>query len=38
MEMIGTIRSLDAKMRDDIHARIKRTAEDSPEAAAPRRR
>ena len=26
--MIGTIRSLDAKMRDDIHARIKRTAED----------
>ena len=28
LEMIGTIRSLDAKMRDDIHARIKRTAED----------
>ncbi|MEA2345046.1 MAG: hypothetical protein QOF63_3215, partial [Thermoanaerobaculia bacterium] len=28
VEMIGTIRSLDAKMRDDIHARIKRTAED----------
>jgi amidohydrolase len=27
VEMIGTIRSLDAKMRDDIHARIKRTAE-----------
>jgi amidohydrolase len=26
-EMIGTIRSLDAKMRDDIHARIKRTVE-----------
>jgi amidohydrolase len=26
--MIGTIRSLDTKMRDDIHARIKRTAED----------
>lgn len=25
--MIGTIRSLDAKMRADIHARIKRTAE-----------
>jgi len=28
VEMIGTIRSLDAKMREDIHARIKRTAED----------
>jgi amidohydrolase len=28
VEMIGTIRSLDAKMRDDLHARIKRTAED----------
>jgi amidohydrolase len=28
VEMIGTIRSLDAKMRGDIHARIKRTAED----------
>jgi len=28
VEMIGTIRSLDAKMRDDIHARLKRTAED----------
>ena len=28
VEMIGTIRSLDAKMRDEIHARIKRTAED----------
>jgi amidohydrolase len=27
VEMIGTIRSLDEKMRDDIHARIKRTAE-----------
>lgn len=27
VEMIGTIRSLDAKMREDIHARIKRTAE-----------
>jgi amidohydrolase len=27
VEMIGTIRSLDQKMRDDIHARIKRTAE-----------
>ena len=28
VEMIGTIRSLDAKMRDDIHQRIKRTAND----------
>src|SRR5258708_6502463 len=28
LEMIGTIRSLDATMRDEIHARIKRTAED----------
>jgi len=28
VEMIGTIRSLDAKMRDEIHSRIKRTAED----------
>ncbi len=28
VEMIGTIRSLDAKMRDELHARIKRTAED----------
>jgi amidohydrolase len=27
VEMIGTIRSLDAKMRDDIHMRIKRTVE-----------
>jgi amidohydrolase len=27
VEMIGTIRSLEAKMRDDIHARIRRTAE-----------
>jgi amidohydrolase len=27
VEMIGTIRSLDAKMRDDIHARIRRTVE-----------
>jgi amidohydrolase len=27
VEMLGTIRSLDQKMRDDIHARIKRTAE-----------
>jgi len=28
VEMIGTIRSLDAKMRDELHARIKRTAVD----------
>src|SRR5713226_461847 len=28
VEMIGTIRSLDEKMRSDIHQRIKRTAED----------
>jgi amidohydrolase len=28
VEMIGTIRSLDARMRQEIHARIKRTAED----------
>ena len=28
VEMIGTIRSLDAKMRQQIHERIKRTAED----------
>jgi amidohydrolase len=28
VEMLGTIRSLDAAMREDIHARIKRTAED----------
>jgi amidohydrolase len=28
VEMLGTIRSLDAKMREEIHARIKRTAED----------
>jgi amidohydrolase len=27
VEMVGTIRSLDAHMRDEIHARIKRTAE-----------
>jgi amidohydrolase len=27
VEMIGTIRALDAKMREDIHARIRRTAE-----------
>ncbi len=28
VEMIGTIRSLDEKMRSDIHQRIKRTAQD----------
>ena len=27
VEMLGTIRSLDAKMRDELHARIRRTAE-----------
>jgi amidohydrolase len=27
VEMIGTIRSLDAKMRDELHTRIRRTAE-----------
>ncbi len=31
--MIGTIRSLDAKMRDEIHARIRRTAESIAAAA-----
>jgi amidohydrolase len=31
--MIGTIRSLNAKMRDEIHARIKRTAENIASAA-----
>src|SRR5687767_7568391 len=33
VEMIGTIRSLDAKMRDDIHARIRRTVENIAESA-----
>src|SRR4051812_27133891 len=33
VEMIGTIRSLDEKMRSDIHARIKRTAEDIASSA-----
>ncbi len=33
VEMLGTIRSLDEKMRSDIHARIKRTAEDIAESA-----
>src|SRR5437870_3665794 len=28
VEMIGTLRSLDKNMRDEIHARVKRTAED----------
>ncbi len=32
VEMLGTIRSLDAKMRDDIHARIKKTAEEIAKA------
>ncbi len=33
VEMIGTIRSLDAKMRDQIHDRIKRTATDIASSA-----
>ena len=33
VEMIGTIRSLDANMRDEIHKRIKRTAQDIAESA-----
>jgi amidohydrolase len=33
VEMLGTIRSLDKSMRDEIHARIKRTAEDIASAA-----
>ncbi|HVE71954.1 MAG TPA: amidohydrolase [Thermoanaerobaculia bacterium] len=33
VEMIGTIRSLDAKMREDIHARIRRTATSIAEGA-----
>lgn len=33
VEMIGTIRALDAKMREEIHARIKRTAESIASAA-----
>jgi amidohydrolase len=36
VEMIGTIRSLDEKMRTDIHARIKRTAEDIANSAGAR--
>ncbi|HJT18769.1 MAG TPA: amidohydrolase, partial [Thermoanaerobaculia bacterium] len=31
--LVGTIRSLDEKMREDIHARIKRTAEDIASSA-----
>ncbi|MFZ2490481.1 MAG: amidohydrolase [Thermoanaerobaculia bacterium] len=33
VELIGTIRSLDATMREDIHARIRRTAENIASAA-----
>ncbi|HEY8134267.1 MAG TPA: amidohydrolase, partial [Thermoanaerobaculia bacterium] len=33
VEMIGTIRSLEEKMRSDIHTRIKRTAEDIASSA-----
>jgi amidohydrolase len=33
VEMIGTIRALDAKMREEIHTRIKRTAESIASAA-----
>ncbi len=33
VEMIGTIRSLDARMRSDIHERIRRTAEDIANSA-----
>jgi len=33
VEMVGTLRSLDAKMRDQIHERVKRTAEKIAEAA-----
>lgn len=36
VEMLGTIRSLDAKMRDEIHARIHRTAEDTAHAGGAR--
>jgi amidohydrolase len=32
VEMLGTIRSLDAKMREELHTRIKRTAEDIAKA------
>ena len=33
VEMIGTLRSLDAKMRDEIHTRVRRTAENIAAAA-----
>jgi amidohydrolase len=33
LEMIGTLRSLDVKMRDEIHTRVKRTAESIAAAA-----
>lgn len=33
VEMIGTLRSLDAKMRDEIHTRVRRTAESIASAA-----
>ena len=33
VEMTGTLRSLDAKMRDEIHTRVKRTAENIAAAA-----
>jgi amidohydrolase len=33
VEMIGTLRSLDAKMRDELHMRVKRTAENIAAAA-----
>src|SRR5687768_2976809 len=33
VEMIGTIRALDARMREDIHARIRRTVENIAESA-----
>ncbi len=33
VDMTGTIRSLDAKMRDEIHMRIKRTAENIAKSA-----
>ena len=33
VEMIGTIRSLDQKMREEIHQRIKRTAQDIAQSA-----
>jgi amidohydrolase len=33
VELVGTLRALDAKMREDIQARVKRTAENIAEAA-----